>query len=210
MAHNKQSLPKTAPGVDHDQTALERLVFFSDAVIAIAITLLVLDIHLPGSPADLDDAQLLQQLLGIWPHYLAYIISFLVIGSFWLSHHNKFRYIHVSNRRLVQINLLLLLLIAFIPFPTAVLSEYNNRTSTIFYALTIAAAGLVSAFLWIYASRIGHLVDASVPQRQIQMETRRALILPAVFLLSIGLAWFNADLAKYAWIIIAPLMVLMR
>ncbi len=124
------------------------MIFFSDAVFAIAITLLALDIRLPVEAAALNDSELLQSLLALGPKYLSYCISFLVIGSFWISHHSKFRIITRYDSRLLFLNLLLLMVIAFIPFPTAILSEHGNRTATIFYALTMVAVGLLSTLMW--------------------------------------------------------------
>jgi len=76
---------------EHPDLGLERLVFFSNAVFAIAITLLALDIRLPAGSEMFSDAQLLAALLGIWHKYLAYGISFFVIGTLWIGHHRKFR-----------------------------------------------------------------------------------------------------------------------
>ena len=143
-----RSLEKAPDAVGGESLGFERLVFFSDAVFAIAITILVLDIRLPAGEEALTDAELLAQLLGIWHKYLAYIISFLVIGSFWISHHRKFRYNRHYDSNLRFLNLLLLMAIAFIPFPSSVISEHGYRTATIFYALTIIVAGSMSVALW--------------------------------------------------------------
>lgn len=131
-----------------DRLGLDRLIFFSDAVVAIAITLLALEIRLPPSAGQLSNQELLRQLVDIWPSYLGYVVSFLVIGAFWIGHHRKFRLIQRYNSRLLFLNLLMLMTVAFIPFPTAVLSEYGNRTATIFYALAVAVVGLTSALVW--------------------------------------------------------------
>ena len=143
-----RSLEEAPDAVGGESLGFERLVFFSDAVFAIAITILVLDIRLPAGEEALTDAELLAQLLGIWHKYLAYIISFLVIGSFWISHHRKFRYNRHYDSNLRFLNLLLLMAIAFIPFPSSVISEHGYRTATIFYALTIIVAGSMSVALW--------------------------------------------------------------
>ena len=189
-----------------DHLGLERLVFFSDAVFAIAITLLALEIRLPALGEELTNRQLLEALLMIWPKYLSYAISFLVIGSFWMGHHRKFRFILHYDTNLLLLNILLLMGIAFIPFPTAVISEYGNRTATIFYALVILIAGLLNAAVWIYASQNNRLIEPNFTRQQRRRETLRALIVPAIFLFSIGLAFINDDLAKYSWLLIAVLL----
>lgn len=195
--------PMEAQEAHQENLGLERLVFFSDAVIAIAITLLALEIRLPALGEELSNAQLLQSLLALWPRYLGYLISFLVIGEFWLGHHRKFRFIVRYDRSLLLLNLLFLMLIAFIPFPTVVLSEYGNRTATIFYALTITVAGLLLLAVWSYAAQHNRLLDPDFAPAQRRHEWQRSLVVPLIFLLSIGLAFINDDLAKFSWVLIA-------
>jgi uncharacterized membrane protein len=189
---------------DYDQLGLERLIFFSDAVFAIAITLLALEIRLPAGGDTLNDDQLFAQLLGLWPSYLAYFISFTVIGVFWFSHHRKYRYIKHYDRRLLMLNLLLLMMIAFIPFPSSVISENPNRTATIFYAVTMTLVGLFLAAMWWYASWHNRLVDPELGREQKRREFVVPLITAAVFLLSIAIALLNADVAKFSWLLTMP------
>jgi uncharacterized membrane protein len=185
-----------------DHVGLERLVFFSDAVFAIAITLLALEIRLPHDIAYLVNEELTRALLHLWPKYLGFATSFVVIGAFWVAHHRKFRYIRRYDRALLWLNLLLLMGIAFIPFPTAVLSDYGNRTATIFYALTMLAVGLLSSAIWWYATRRHRLVDADLSPRLIRRERLRGLSLAGVFLVSIGIALLDAHLAKFSWLLL--------
>ncbi len=193
-----------------DETGLERLVFFSDAVFAIAITLLALEIHLPVEAAGLSDYQLMNSLIEIWPKYLSFIISFLVIGNFWISHHRRFRSITRYDNRLLLLNLVMLMCVAFIPFPTSILSENSNRTATIFYALSIAMTGLLSTILWWYASRENRLTMKSFDHQIAHRYLLSNLTIPVVFLLSIGLAFINPDLAKFSWVLTAPAALLAR
>lgn len=101
----------------------ERLVFFSDAVFAIAITLLVLDLRVPEVPAE-EISRLPAELLHVLPELFAFVLSFGIIASTWLSHFRRFRLINGFNSRLILANLVLLLLVALIPFPTALLRRY--------------------------------------------------------------------------------------
>lgn len=193
-----------------DQFGLERLVFFSDAVFAIAITLLALEIRLPALEQGITDAMLLRSLVELWPKYLSFVVSFLVIGAFWVGHHRKFRLIERYDRRLIWLNLLLLMTVAFIPFPTSVISEYGNTTGTIFYAASMTVSGLVLAALWWYASHHNRLVDPHLDRQQRQHETLRTLVVPGIFFLSIGIALIDNELAKFSWILIAPVSLLLR
>ncbi len=192
-----------------EQLGLERLVFFSDAVYAIAITLLVIDLRLPPGSGELDNAGLARVLLAMLPQLFSYVLSFLVIGSFWSSHHRKFRYVTGYDRRLLLLNMLLLMVVAFLPFPTAVLGESGNATATIFYAGTIVVASLLSALLWRYPLTHG-LVRASTPQHIRRFELIRPLLTALVFGLSIPLALYDADWAKYFWAVLIPISIFVR
>ena len=181
---------------------LERLIFFSDAVFAISITLLVLEIHLPAVETLYSDAELFKHLTGMWQSYLAYILSFLVIGTFWIAHHRKFRYIKQYDGGLIFLNLLFLMIVAFIPFPTAVLSEYSGLTATIFYALIMLLASLLMAAIWWYAARHERLIDPKMDAKQRRRQFLAPLITAGIFLISIGFAFLNQNLARLSWLLI--------
>jgi uncharacterized membrane protein len=126
--------------------AFERVTFFSDAVIAIAITLLAIEIRLPEVSGA---AELAWGLLALWPKYLSFAISFLVIGSYWAAHHRKFIYLTHIDRTFIFINFLFLGLVAFVPFSTGVVGEYGDTPiAQAFYAGSVALTGLVLAGLW--------------------------------------------------------------
>lgn len=194
----------------NDKAGLERLIFFSDAVFAIAITLLALEIQLPVEATNLSDRQLFENLMSIWPKYLSFFISFMVIGNFWIAHHRRYRYIVSYDTRLLLINLLVLMSIAFIPFPTAVLSENGNRTATIFYSLSIATTGLLSALLWGYASAENRLLEDRFDTGIARRNLLSILTVPTIFLISIGIAFIDPDLAKFSWILTVPAALIMR
>jgi hypothetical protein len=119
--------------------------FCSATVFAIAITLLALDIRLPETSAELTEADLRHQLAELGPIYFSFVISFVSVGFYWIAHHRYFQLIVRSDPALLLLlNLLLLMGVAFIPFPTEVIGDYDNRTANIFYALVLAAVGLVS------------------------------------------------------------------
>jgi uncharacterized membrane protein len=133
----------------------ERLVFFSDAVFAIAVTLLVLEIRPPQ-----DTRHLLHGLAALWPSYLAYAITFLLIGQVWANHHVMFDHIRVADRTVLFLNTLLLMDIAFLPFAAAVLAAafrtgHGQRTAVVFHGLTFEVAAILFNVIWDY-TRHGH------------------------------------------------------
>jgi uncharacterized membrane protein len=200
--------PKTKREAEDDRYGLERLVFFSDAVFAIAITLLALEIRLPASEVKLTDPQLMAQLLGMGHKYMAYLVSFLVIGTFWIGHHHKFRLIRKYDAALLFLNMLMLMSVAFMPFPSSIISEYSGRTATIFYAGTVTLASCFSLAIWWYASRNNRLVNADLTEKERRRQVAIPLMTCVVFLSSIGLAYIDPGLARLAWMLYLPASIL--
>jgi uncharacterized membrane protein len=176
----------------------DRVVFFSDAVFAIAITLLAVDIRVPSGSFDAAS-----ELRDALPNITGFGISFAVIGLFWLAHHTIFRHIVAFDRRLVLINLLFLGTIAFLPYPTELFSTSGQTAALIFYAACVAAAGLGELAVWVYASRAPGLLTDRISARQRLRFTLRLMPLPVVFLLSIPLALVApASVVPYTWLLI--------
>jgi len=180
----------------------DRVLFFSDAVFAIAITLLVVDIRVPDIVTNAA-----QELSKSTDKILSFVISFLVIGLFWMGHHHLFRYITALNRRLIFLNLLFLGTIAFLPYPTALLFAGNTRepAAPVFYAACVALAGLVELAIWLYATHAKGLVPASVSPAFRRYELAQLLPTPVVFLLSIPVAFIAPGVAPFTWILLVPI-----
>jgi uncharacterized membrane protein len=177
----------------------DRILFFSDAVFAIAITLLIVDLRVP----DVAHVQSGRELRDAIPQILGFAGSFALIGLFWLAHHNLFRYIKGLDRGLVLLNLLFLGTIAFVPYPTALLSAAGDQVpATVFYAASLAAVGLAEAAVWRYAIRIRELALPQVSPAVRRWVLLRILRTPVVFLLSIPVALAQPNLAKWLWLLI--------
>lgn len=156
---------------------LERLKAFSDAVFAIAITLLVIEVHVPRL-GTLDDAAYLVALKELMPSFMGFVLSFLVIGALWSAHHRLLGALDGYAPRLMWPNMLLLMLVAFMPFATALMSSNPlARVPEVFYAATLLLAGLLQWLLFQLALRPG-LVSADVPPAEAGAMRWRALALP--------------------------------
>lgn len=194
----------TRPG--HVAPGLERLVFFSDAVFAIAITLLVLELRLPDRAGGYTDATLLDALAGLVPSLFAFGLSFVIIATFWLGHFRTFGVVVRSDSWLVGIDLVFLFFVALLPFPTSIVAREGNLPSAaILYAVFGTVASLVSAMLWIYPSRIGALISPAVPADIVRHVTYRTLVAPAIFVLSIPVALVSPVVAEACWFLTFPL-----
>lgn len=185
-----------------DDRAVDRLVFFSDAVIAIIITLMVLEVRLPALPEHGSDAQVLRALLALWPKYLAVVLSFLVIGLFWTLHHRRFNWVRRVDGALVWLDLVYLLVLACVPFATSLTSEHPGRTSTIVYAGVLGLASLISGVLWWHVGRRPEIMANAGAYREMRLATLMSLVSAGVFGVSIIVAFLSADLAKYFWVLV--------
>ncbi len=165
-----------------------RVEAFSDGVFAIAITLLVLTIAQPT-----DYRILTHQLADRWTSLAAFVVSFATIGIMWLNHHSVFSQFERLDRGMVYLNMLLLLTITFLPYPTGVLGEalakgQGTRTAAVVYAVTMAVNACVWAALWLYGSSRPHLLRASFPPGERELATLLFTAGVVVYLLAIGIA----------------------
>jgi uncharacterized membrane protein len=180
---------------------LDRMVFFSEAVFAIAITILVLDIRLPDV---LSPAELPARVLALSPKYLSYVISFLVLAVYWQAHHRVFRPIRGYDGTLVWLNFLFLMAVAFLPFPTSLLGEYSGeQVSVVIYAANAAVASLLLSAISLYAAKGHRLVPPELDEEEGWLRRLQGLAVPVVFLLSIGISFFSPMAAMYSWLLLA-------
>lgn len=179
----------------------ERIVFFSDAVFAIAITLLALEIHVGEIADNLVDVELPGRLLELWPLLLGYFLGFSVIGGFWAAHHRLFNYFRRYDGKLIVLNLLFLALIALSPFPANVIGEYGlHQSAQIFYAASVSLTGFLWYFIWLYASRHDFLTDPAVGDWHRLHEGTRGLFVPLAFLFSIPFTWLGPVVPILIWV----------
>ena len=180
----------------------DRVLFFSDAIFAIAITLLVLEI--PRSAPRSAGSGTVAVLHTAVPHIISFGISFAVIGMFWMGHHSLFRYITVMDHRLVALNLLFCGVIAFLPYPTALLNEQDEqpRVAIIFYAACIATAGLVELALWLWAIHGNGRLTPGLTRADGLYVALRLTRVPGVFLLSIPVALADATAGTLCWLLV--------
>ena len=181
----------------------DRIVNLSDGVFAIALTLLVLDIRVPNIRESVVDSELPGVLLSLWPNYLGYVLSFVVISTFWIIHHSIFRTIRAYDRTLLYLNLLFLMFVAFVPFPTSLLGEYGDHQLPVaIYAATLAVGRLLLTAIHWYTARNARRLDESQAPTTVRFLLIRGLTIPAIFLLSIVISFFSVQAATWSWVIL--------
>ena len=169
--------------------SFERIVFFSDAVFAIVITLLVLEIKVPHLAA-WNENELKASLIHLMPKFFGFICSFFIVGLMWFEHHRIFRYIQRFDSGLIWRNLVFLLFISFIPFPTALFSEYVfSKVAFLMYVAVFGSAALSKLWIWTHAVKTG-LVNSDADPLLERRIARRSLAVPLACLVCIVLGFF--------------------
>lgn len=183
----------------------DRLEFFSDAVFAIAMTLLVIDLQVPEGE-NLDAAAV---LAGEWNGFFGYLLSFAIIALNWMAHHRKFRVIHRFDTGLIRLNFVLLFLVTFVPFPTALLSDTGPQFASVaLYAAVVGGLSLAQLAIWAYAYR-AKLTSDEVDPALFRYVALGLIPVPAVFFSSILIAIWDPAVAMWWWFAILPVSVIL-
>jgi uncharacterized membrane protein len=172
----------------------ERLRTLADGIFAIALTLLVLELPVP-----LHSTDLAHDLLAQWPFYAAYVVSFVTLAIVWVNYHALLDGISITDRALIELNLLLLLFVAVVPWPTGLLAEYlrepeQSSTAAITYGVVMTAMSGTFTLIWVRLARTQHLLHPPVRAR-LRGALRRSAAGPAAYAASTVIAIFNATAA---------------
>ena len=195
-----------APAVDADDDQLDngRIISLSDGVFAFAMTLMVLQFDTPD-PERISRGALRSYILDQWPSVVSYAITFFVVANYWVVHHRTFRYIRTHDTALMWINILFLLCISFLPFPTDVMGEYDDTVFAVqFYALAMTVTSAVLTGLWLYLARQRRLLHDTCDERTVRYHIYRGVATSAVFLLSVPVALLNVRVAWLCWTLLFP------
>jgi uncharacterized membrane protein len=205
-----ESTERAEPGEGRTRGRWEtgRTEAFSDGVFAIAITLLVLDIRVPATELD----NLWRGIVDEWPAYLGFATSFLTIGGIWLAHHGVFRRLRYANNRVMQINLLLLMAVSFLPYPTrlvaeAIHSDSAERAAVIFYGVNLLAISTLFAVLWATVMRNRQLLEPEVGEAEVRAILAAATPNIGFYLGVTVLAIVAPKVAAFGYLVIAVLFV---
>ena len=189
---------------------LERLILFSDAVFAIAITLLVIEIKIPEiQEKPVTDNAVLHKLAELIPKFVGFLVSFLLIGQYWIVHHRMFSFVINFTDRLIWLNILFLFAIALMPFSTGFYSEYVLRgvvTPVIFYTANIALLGLANFLMWRYLSNQKNNLTENLTPALAKYFSLRALTVPTIFVIFSFVYLYNPTIAFFIPILIPFIM----
>jgi uncharacterized membrane protein len=181
---------------------VSRIVFFNDAIFAIAMTVLVLNFRVPEGLRGNTEPRLSRLLADHLDDFLAYFLSFAILAFYWVAHHRLFGRVQRADHRLLYLNLTFLAFIALLPFPSELLQHYGDtEAAVVLWAGVIAAAGAAFTVLAIHVGRAG-LYETAPPGAHHRHTVLRHGTIPVVFAASIPVAIFDVTAAKLLWILV--------
>ena len=186
-----------------DRVSRDRIITLTDAVLAIVMTLLVLEIVIPElSPSEVT-TELPKRLLGLLPDVRSYATSFIILGFFWIAHDDQFHYVKRANRTLLLLTIPCLMFIAFIPFSTALIGSYGDQQiSVIIYGINIIIVLFWTYLQWKYATRERHLVDSDLHPKLIAIISRRIIAGILLYLIAIAVSFLSTQVSLILFILI--------
>jgi len=179
---------------------LERMILFSDAVFAIAITLLVIEIKIPEIHENVSDNALLYSLGHLIPKFAGFLVTFMLIGGYWTIHHRMFGYVTAYTPKLLLLNLVFLFFVALMPFSTGFYSEYAGselmrqqlKVPMTFYVLNFCGVGFVNYLMWRYVTNPKNKVaEPSIDPLTAKLAKLRSFTVPLIFLMMLPVAYLT-------------------
>jgi uncharacterized membrane protein len=179
-----------------DVVSKARIEALTDGVFAIVMTILVLDIVVPHLSNSEPSTELLKRLFQLWPVFLSYASSFIILGYFWIGHDSQFHYIKRVNRRLLWITIFYLMFIALIPFSTSLLGQYaDQQISVLIYGVNLTISFCWNYLHWWYATKDHRLVDSNLDPILITLVSRRYFVGIIMFLIAIAVSFININIS---------------
>ena len=188
---------------------LDHIISFADAIFAFSITFMAISINIPNLAQNLTEAQVIDKLLESIPEFEIYVISFVIIGVYWIAYHQIFNQIVDSHRVMAWLTLIFLFFITLIPLATNLEIGFGYQVVFVLYALVLTMAGALLTIIWMHATK-KKLINESLTQRQIHAISLQTLLPTVVFLLSILVSFIDLQIAYYFWIVIIPGKITLR
>jgi TMEM175 potassium channel family protein len=192
------------------QIRLEHVTSFADAIFAFSITFMAITINIPNLAQNLTQAQVIDKLSESLPEFEIYVISFFMIGIYWIAYHQIFNHIVGSHQITTWLTLVFLFFITLIPLATNMQIGYGSyQIVFVLYALVLTIAGALSTIIWLHATK-NKLINPNMTQIEIHCVLLESTLSPAVFLLSILVSFIDLQIAYYFWLIIIPAKIVLR
>ncbi len=192
------------------QIRLEHVTSFADAIFAFSITFMAITINIPNLAQNLTQAQVIDKLSESLPEFEIYVISFFMIGIYWIAYHQIFNHIVGSHQITTWLTLVFLFFITLIPLATNMQIGYGSyQIVFVLYALVLTIAGALLTIIWLHATK-NKLINQNMTQIEIHCVLLESTLSPAVFLLSILVSFIDLQIAYYFWLVIIPAKIVLR
>ena len=186
-----------------------RIEALSDGIFAIAMTLLVLNFHIPNLPHDASNVRVLPALLHMGPSFVTYVVSFLSLGVFWIGHHNMYHAVRRSDRTLLGLSILFFMFVSSLPFATSVLNAFpNTQVAPLFFGANLTLIGWLLYAQWAYAGRQPEMLAAFVTEHHRRVVGRRFLLYPVVATLTMLICFWSVPISLGLYLLLLPLYVI--
>jgi len=193
------------------ELSTSRIEALTDGVFAIAMTLLVLNFEVPNPLEGKGAFELHETLVQLWPNFLHYVMSFLLLSLFWIKNHQQYHFIKRSDQKFLWLSLISLLFICLIPFTTSLVSDYGDMPiAAIIFELNLLAAGAAFYLQWHYATRDRQLVDPNLDVRVITLYRLSSLVTPIISVAAIGISIFHPRIGTGLYFLVPFILIYIK
>lgn len=198
------SEPHVKPPHPVGSMSTHRIEALADGVFAIVMTLLVFDLRVP----EVAVADLPRALFGLWPKFLGYVVSFVLLGIYWVGHRNQFNFVKRADQNFHWLNILFFGMVCLVPFSTGLVSRYPHTWLVVaVYGLNLIMIGVCLFLIWTYATYRFHLVDQNLPQPVMRLARQRSLLAPACYLVAILVGLINPTYSLFIYALVPLLYI---
>ncbi len=195
--------------MSHESSPFElgkkRIEALSDGVFAIAMTLLILEFHVPDLPPNAPNVQVAPALFKLWPKFFTYVVSFISLGVYWIGHHNMYHAIRRSDRVLLWLNVLFFMFVSFLPFSTSVLNAFRQtQIAPLFFGANLTIIGWILYLQWMYANSQHDMFAGFVTDEYRQSIRFRFLMIPIVATLTMLVCFWSTEITLSIYALILP------
>lgn len=214
---NLARLPFVSVGMDgkdpedekEEEIGKNRIEALSDGIFAIAMTLLILNFHVPVLPPNAPNVVVVPALLRMWPAFVSYVVSFISLGMFWVGHHNMYYAVRRADRVLLWLNIVFFLFVSFLPFSTSILNAFRQtQIAPLFFGANLTLIGWLLYAQWTYARRQNEMLAGFLsPEYQAQV-SRRFLAYPLVAMLTMAICFWSVPISLAVYLVLLPLYMI--
>lgn len=192
-----------------EEIGKNRIEALSDGIFAIAMTLLILNFHVPVLPPNAPNVLVVPALLRMWPAFVSYVVSFISLGMFWIGHHNMYYAVRRADRVLLWLNIVFFLFVSFLPFSTSILNAFRQtQAAPLFFGANLTLIGWLLYAQWTYARRQNEMLAGFLSPDYQKQVSRRFLAYPLVAMLTMAICFWSVPISLAVYLLLLPLYMI--